>query len=82
MYLHRRRCSCPANYDVNELLTAIPPTLARPIFGRVADVELFTVTLRTSDGHLIAVDVEDCMPRRHLVGSCCAGTSRRDRQLR
>jgi hypothetical protein len=39
---------------------ASAPTCTKPIVGTVTEVAGLVVTLRTSDGMYVAVDVEDC----------------------
>jgi hypothetical protein len=41
---------------------AAAPTCTKPIIGLVTEVDGIVVTLQTSTGMFVAVDVEDCQP--------------------
>lgn len=55
--------SAPAWCAVGARVRAVAPTLLAPLHGTVTEIDGVTVTLCTTAGMYVAVDVEDC--RRH-----------------
>ncbi len=56
--IHARPSWCAVGARVR----ADPPTVVKPITGRIAEIDGFVIALRTDSGLTIAVDVEDCCP--------------------
>jgi hypothetical protein len=65
-HVERRRCGCLAAYQLGDPITATPATSRTAISGTVHAVEGYTVVIDTGV-QLVAVDVEDCRPRLHLL---------------
>ena len=59
--------STPVWCVVGATVWAVAPTIRYPILGTVTEIEGVTVSLRTPDGMVVAVDVEDC---RNTLARC------------
>lgn len=70
MHIERRRCRCGATYRPGDRITAIPTTIRSTLTGIVHSIDDdYTVVIDTGS-LLVAVDVEDCLPRPHHTTHC------------